>query len=111
MHKQPNSIFIGDENEACIVQCHCGMGHYHGQLEFYHVEEWDTLGGYFPERNYVGVAMPPYQGTSKWNRLIHRIDIAWKVLTGKRLEYDFEIAPATSKRLAQWLIDSADGVK
>lgn len=108
MHKQNDSIFIGDENEACIVQCMCGVGHYHGQLEFMHSEAW---GDDLPETFYVGVAMPPYQGTSKLNRLVRRLDFAWKVLTGKRLEYDFEITPATSKRLAQWLIDSADGAK
>lgn len=106
MHNQQDSLFINQSGEACIVQCYCGMGHYHGQIEFYLDTDFQDI-----PVIYVGVAQPPVYGHFRgwfcrfWRlaHLVARITHCWNVMLGRRIEYDFEISASTAQDLSAWL--------
>lgn len=115
MHNQPDSLFIKPDDMACILQCYCGIGHLHGQLEFFidpgmpH-DDWTW---YKASSGWISVAMPPVEGSWRgplgsrlWRvaTLFRRIAVAWGILLGKRQEYDFEFSPRTAVQLGQWLL-------
>jgi hypothetical protein len=112
MHGQPDSLFIKPDDSACIVQCSCGMGQYHGQLEFYIDPDIDKVEDAWIDAThcYVCVAMPPVEGYwSGWlsrfwrlSTICRRIAVALSILRGKRLEYDFNIGAQTVGDLGEW---------
>jgi hypothetical protein len=115
MHSQPDSLFIKPDDSACIVQCACGNGHYHGQIEFYIdpglPNDDPAWAATCASHCYISVAMPPVSGywhgwlSRFWplSTLCRRLKVAWDILLGRRFEYDFDIGAQTVGDLGEWL--------
>lgn len=96
---QYDQVFIKPDDDGAIIQCMCGMGHHHGQVEVYvspgvresKEEWWGAWTAYFQVR------MRPWHG--RWQR----VKAAWRVLRGEWWEADFEMSAIQGHLFADWL--------